>query len=264
MRRDRRTGPRLQRLGGRVRRRAAAHGGRAGPRRRRRPPHPVPGAPGGGAGPVGARRAALQLPLHRPGRQAPRSAGRPGADGVGGRERPRGRRWGPSGSSPAASPWGAASRRRRRRRARPRTASCSWATRCTRPASRSSLRDRHLPAIKAPMLFVQGTRDAFARWDLLTAVLAPPGTRRDTARVDGGGPLVRRAQADRPRREGGGGGDPPRGARVARRARAVAATRVLSSRAPRNDTLGVWGQRPRSGRQAPSAARRDSLPARIA
>ena len=39
------------------------------------------------------------------------------------------------------------------------------------PGKPEQLRDRHLPDVGAPMLFVQGTRDAFARWDLLTEVL---------------------------------------------------------------------------------------------
>jgi predicted alpha/beta-hydrolase family hydrolase len=39
------------------------------------------------------------------------------------------------------------------------------------PGKPEQLRDTHLPRITAPMLFVQGTRDAFARWDLLTDVL---------------------------------------------------------------------------------------------
>lgn len=33
-------------------------------------------------------------------------------------------------------------------------------------------RDAHLPDVAMPMLFVQGTRDSFARWDLLQATLA--------------------------------------------------------------------------------------------
>jgi predicted alpha/beta-hydrolase family hydrolase len=40
------------------------------------------------------------------------------------------------------------------------------------PGRHDQLRDRHLDAIAAPMLFVHGTRDAFARTDLLDAVLA--------------------------------------------------------------------------------------------
>ena len=40
------------------------------------------------------------------------------------------------------------------------------------PPGRTRIRrDRHLPDIAVPMLFVQGTRDAFARWDLLEALL---------------------------------------------------------------------------------------------
>jgi predicted alpha/beta-hydrolase family hydrolase len=45
------------------------------------------------------------------------------------------------------------------------------------PGKPDQPRDKHLPKVGAPMLFVQGTRDAFARWDLLTAVvkkLGPP------------------------------------------------------------------------------------------
>jgi uncharacterized protein len=35
------------------------------------------------------------------------------------------------------------------------------------PGRPEALRDRHLPQVAQPMLFVQGTRDAFARWDLV-------------------------------------------------------------------------------------------------
>lgn len=45
------------------------------------------------------------------------------------------------------------------------------------PGKPEQLRDAHLNAIAAPMLFVQGTRDAFARWDLLEAVLGRLGPR---------------------------------------------------------------------------------------
>jgi predicted alpha/beta-hydrolase family hydrolase len=41
------------------------------------------------------------------------------------------------------------------------------------PGRPDSSRAAHLMGIAAPMLFVQGTRDTFARWDLLTSVLAP-------------------------------------------------------------------------------------------
>ncbi len=47
-------------------------------------------------------------------------------------------------------------------------------------------RDRHLPDVAAPMLFVQGTRDDFAQWDLLTAVLARLGPRATLHAVEGG------------------------------------------------------------------------------
>jgi len=40
------------------------------------------------------------------------------------------------------------------------------------PGRPETLRDRHLPAVRVPMLFVQGTRDSFARWDLLEALVA--------------------------------------------------------------------------------------------
>jgi len=40
------------------------------------------------------------------------------------------------------------------------------------PGQPGQLRDAHLPRIGTPMLFVQGTRDAFARSDLLEATLA--------------------------------------------------------------------------------------------
>ena len=46
-------------------------------------------------------------------------------------------------------------------------------------------RDAHLPAITAPMLFVQGTRDAFAREDLLAALLDRLGPRAELHRVAG-------------------------------------------------------------------------------
>jgi len=43
------------------------------------------------------------------------------------------------------------------------------------PGRPETLRDRHLPDVRVPMLFVQGTRDSFARWDLLEAVIARLG-----------------------------------------------------------------------------------------
>jgi predicted alpha/beta-hydrolase family hydrolase len=54
------------------------------------------------------------------------------------------------------------------------------------PGKPEVLRDRHLPDVAPPMLFVQGTRDDFARWDLLTAVLARLGPRATLHAVEGG------------------------------------------------------------------------------
>lgn len=45
------------------------------------------------------------------------------------------------------------------------------------PGQFEKMRDRHLPDVPCPMLFVQGTRDEFSRWDLLTAVLGRLGDR---------------------------------------------------------------------------------------
>jgi uncharacterized protein len=54
------------------------------------------------------------------------------------------------------------------------------------PGQPEKLRDRHLPQIAVPMLFVQGTRDSFARPDLLEAVLARLGSRARFHGVEGG------------------------------------------------------------------------------
>jgi len=52
------------------------------------------------------------------------------------------------------------------------------------PGRPETLRDGHLSRIEAPMLFVQGTRDAFAREDLLLAVVERLGGRAELHRVD--------------------------------------------------------------------------------
>jgi predicted alpha/beta-hydrolase family hydrolase len=44
-------------------------------------------------------------------------------------------------------------------------------------------REAHLPAIAVPMLFLQGTRDTFAREDLLAALLERLGPRAELGRV---------------------------------------------------------------------------------
>jgi predicted alpha/beta-hydrolase family hydrolase len=54
------------------------------------------------------------------------------------------------------------------------------------PGRFDRLRDRHLDAVAAPMLFVQGTRDAFAREDLLAPVIARLGERAAWHRIEEG------------------------------------------------------------------------------
>jgi len=54
------------------------------------------------------------------------------------------------------------------------------------PGRTQVLRDRHLGAVEAPMLFVQGTRDAFARWDLLEALVERLSPRASLHRVEEG------------------------------------------------------------------------------
>ena len=51
------------------------------------------------------------------------------------------------------------------------------------PGQFEKRREAHLPGIEAPMLFVQGTRDAFAREDLLRALMARLGARAELVRV---------------------------------------------------------------------------------
>ena len=54
------------------------------------------------------------------------------------------------------------------------------------PGRPERIRDAHLPDISVPMLFLQGTADPFARWELLTAVLERLGDRATLHPVDGG------------------------------------------------------------------------------
>jgi hypothetical protein len=51
------------------------------------------------------------------------------------------------------------------------------------PGQFGKRREAHLPEIDAPMLFVQGTRDAFAREDLLLALMERLGPRAELHRV---------------------------------------------------------------------------------
>jgi uncharacterized protein len=52
------------------------------------------------------------------------------------------------------------------------------------PGKPETLRDRHLPEVGVPMLFLQGTRDAFARWDLLEGVIARLGGKATLHRLE--------------------------------------------------------------------------------
>jgi predicted alpha/beta-hydrolase family hydrolase len=54
------------------------------------------------------------------------------------------------------------------------------------PGRPESLRDAHLPAIRCPMLFVQGTRDDFAGLDLLQPLIARLGSTATLRLVQGG------------------------------------------------------------------------------
>ncbi len=53
------------------------------------------------------------------------------------------------------------------------------------PGQPERLRAAHLPQVAVPMLFVQGTRDAFAREDLLLKTLGALGPRATLVRVEG-------------------------------------------------------------------------------
>jgi uncharacterized protein len=52
------------------------------------------------------------------------------------------------------------------------------------PGRVEKLRDEHLGRIACPMLFLQGTRDAFARWDLIEAVVERLGKRARLERLE--------------------------------------------------------------------------------
>ncbi len=54
------------------------------------------------------------------------------------------------------------------------------------PGKTDRLRDQHLGRIEAPMLWLQGTADPFARWDLLESVVGRLGDRAELHRVEGG------------------------------------------------------------------------------
>ena len=54
------------------------------------------------------------------------------------------------------------------------------------PGKPDRLRDEHLGRIRIPMLWLQGTADPFARWDLLEGVLDRLGKRATLHRIEGG------------------------------------------------------------------------------
>jgi hypothetical protein len=54
------------------------------------------------------------------------------------------------------------------------------------PGRPEKIRDAHLPDVPVPMLFLQGSRDSFARPDLLAGVLARLGPRAEYVEVTGG------------------------------------------------------------------------------
>jgi hypothetical protein len=54
------------------------------------------------------------------------------------------------------------------------------------PGKPDRLRDEHLDAIAVPMLWLQGTADPFARWDLLERVVGRLGNRATVHRIEGG------------------------------------------------------------------------------
>jgi len=66
------------------------------------------------------------------------------------------------------------------------------------PGQPQRLRDRHLYAIRVPMLFIQGTRDAFARPELLSSVLGklPAATLHSVEGADHSMKIPRRGPED--------------------------------------------------------------------
>ena len=54
------------------------------------------------------------------------------------------------------------------------------------PGRPEKLRDEHLGAIRVPMLFLQGTADPFARWDLVERVTKRLGGPATVHAVEGG------------------------------------------------------------------------------
>src|SRR5690242_3706914 len=64
------------------------------------------------------------------------------------------------------------------------------------PGKTHQLRDEHLYALKLPMLFVSGTKDTFARRDLLESVVAKIGENATLVWVEGGDHSLKRGRKD--------------------------------------------------------------------
>jgi uncharacterized protein len=71
------------------------------------------------------------------------------------------------------------------------------------PGKPEKIRDEHLYGIRVPMLFLQGTDDAFARWDLLEGVVKKLGQWAQLHRVEGGDHSFRVRGERRPDEETG-------------------------------------------------------------
>ena len=65
------------------------------------------------------------------------------------------------------------------------------------PGRPERIRDAHLYDVASPMLFIQGTRDAFAQPQLLRAVLERLGSRAELVEIEGADHGFRRAGAER-------------------------------------------------------------------
>ena len=71
------------------------------------------------------------------------------------------------------------------------------------PGHPEKIRDEHLYGIRVPMLFLQGTDDPFARWDLLEGVVRRIGSWAQLHRVEGGDHSFRVRGSRRPDDETG-------------------------------------------------------------
>jgi predicted alpha/beta-hydrolase family hydrolase len=71
------------------------------------------------------------------------------------------------------------------------------------PGHPEKIRDEHLGRVHAPMLFLQGTEDPFAKWDLLEGVIKGLGPWAQLHKVEGGDHSLRVRGARRPDEETG-------------------------------------------------------------